>query len=80
MIPVFWNCPNGHILGQVVGDGDGLAVYNQSQYIPPEACPDSNVEIIGKGRVRCTICGAVRVWSYKNEKASIKLAHRRAKV
>ena len=90
MIPVYWHCPNGHILGEVklANHRHRLFVFRNSLTLPPP--PNSQnlgegregvggVSAIAQGTVifYCSICGAARKWSYADEKPSAKLMDRR---
>lgn len=89
-IPVYWHCPNGHILGEVrrVNHHHRLFVYRQS--LPASSYPqfskesggvreDADIASIAQGTTifYCSICGAARTWDYAREKPAEKLLAQR---
>lgn len=67
-IPIFWHCPNGHILGFVETNHnrEHLIVFRHACAAPP---PDTALPIasvaIGDAVYYCEICGARRKWTYQ---------------
>jgi len=63
-----WKCPSGHVLGQVVRNGNGirqLLLYRDAIDIDPSPGPEIDVIAVVEGYaadVRCSICEAVRTW------------------
>ncbi len=59
-----WKCSNGHALGQVVRNGNGvrhLLLYRQA------ASEEGEVDVLAVvegyvADVRCSVCGEVRTW------------------
>lgn len=76
MIPVYWHCPNGHILGVVerCGKKNVLQVFRQSlPAISKNIEFPTSSETIGDATIFCSICGAQRKWNYKNDKPFKKI-------
>lgn len=61
-----WQCPNGHVMGQVVRNGSGirmLLLYRQA--INKDDNEEVDIMAIVEGHVadvRCSICGKMRTW------------------
>jgi hypothetical protein len=76
MIPVYWHCPNGHILGVVecFNKKNTLRVYRQSLSIAPKTNTAlASGEITGDAVIICSICSSRRKWTYQNDKITKKL-------
>lgn len=63
-----WRCPNGHVLGRVRANGQGirnLEMYRQA--LDPHADDIDGADVAalieGLTDVRCSICGAMRTWA-----------------
>lgn len=92
-IPVYWHCPNGHILGEVriLNHRHRLFVYRHSLPASPPLAHavgegpgvrvgDGEISAVAQGTATfyCSICGAARKWTYAGEGPSSKLADRRS--
>ncbi len=80
MIPVYWFCPNGHILGMVEKNNSRstLRVYRDAVFPGAESDPLLASEITGDAIIYCSLCGAARAWRYIDPD-SRRLLNRRQK-
>ena len=75
-LPKVWKCQNGHVLGQVMRNGDGvrqLMLFRQA--IRAGDMVDVDVMAMIEGYVadvRCSVCGRVRTW-VPGEEALLRL-------
>lgn len=66
-----WKCRRGHVMGHV--KNERLYVYQKA--IPSDTNEVGVVigEVTGESTWTCSICGAKRKWSYRDEEAVVML-------
>ncbi|MDI6770107.1 MAG: hypothetical protein QMD04_10600 [Anaerolineales bacterium] len=80
MIPIYWHCPNGHILGVIekYTYRNTLRVYRAAVFHETDPGAEFASDITGEAVVYCSLCGAARKWHY-SDLPSRRLLNRRQK-